>query len=138
MAIQFHNVVSQAKKVMKFWNLSVGHEKLKKAIENYSLMPTWRVITWLNNSLHMILKLAFLSQVGEKSRKYGNGLGKYCSKDFSSSKGYKPHPWLQSVVRWVKIRSRNRSLSCWLGVAFLSSIGISWQNSAFVYITYVY
>lgn len=74
----------------------------------------------------MILKLAFLSQVVEKSRKYGNGWGKYYSKDFSSSKGYKPHPWLPSVVNWVKIRRRSRSLSCWLGVAFLSSIGISW------------
>lgn len=86
----------------------------------------------------MILKLAFLSQVVEKSRKYGNGQGIYYSKDFSSSKGYKPHPWLQSVINWVKIRSRIRPLSCWLGVAFLSSIGISFQDSAFVYITYVY
>ena len=33
MAIQFYNVVSPAKKVVKFWNLSVGHEKLKKVIE---------------------------------------------------------------------------------------------------------
>ena len=34
----------------------------------------------------MILKLAFLSQVVERSRKYGIGLGKYYPKDFSSSK----------------------------------------------------